>query len=1063
MQIGVLLKKKIWAIGNLTFLTLLLALVYNNCSRFKSQSLDLSQMNGNNSSLSLSSRKLTHFDLVSTQPGEQVFTVGVGFKKGDAPQFITTGLPHTQVIIKKRWNDGSVKHAIISGTVTLEGGTNVNSNATQRVEVFSSPIETNNASALTVADLQAGHPKASVQLGSLGSVALSSLLTAEPFRVFIRGPEMIEAHYRGVLAGANPLMAWFHVRLYRGEKYWVRAIVENGKIDDQLQSISYVPEVKIGGVTIFNNAGTPLTHPAHTRWMAEGWILPANQTPATPLDVKYDTEYLVRSQLVPNYWKRSSSTQVLNNLFQTYSPLNKGSLTANMGETGFQEQIGLLPLWDSLLITSRGDTRAMKAVIAHSSSLNSYPIIWRDQNTQDIPKPTLWPSWVIQGGVYSISSGALTWEVAHAPSEGYLAYLLTGDYWHYETMAFQTATIYLSKSSSENGVNKLLINQTRGTAWNLRTLAQFTALAPDESNGILAEYRSLLSNQLKYFKSLKDQPGVSQLGYLYEYNLAAYAPGVAAPWQQHFLIQALGHGSDLEPLTDMSVWKEVRDWSYKGIVGILGDGYNNNFCFTKAASYNIKISSATNTDPTTWFQNWNQVQAATFPNASPCFNNLEGSSGGDPAYASTGYWGNLLPAIAYAVDHQAPGATQAFARLSQAANWNDVAESGFDKIPNWGIVPRNYNKVALPPEDSPNPPVVTLPPPPMPPTPPDPNLKVGWSQIPNTKLSAVCAADPSPSHSTSSNCQALVLAWGNAVADTKRQRLVLFGGGHQDYDGNELYALDLNSKTMLRLNDPTPLPNGASGTSTYADGRPASRHTYGGITYSEHNDQMTLFGGSIAYSGGLLRDLWLLDFVTFYASPNAATPWKKITEDIAPGVNYGGVPFSAYDPTSKLVYLIDSGNGTYSFNTDTKQIQVLNNSSSFSDYHYTLVVDPINHYLYAFGYQNVKRMSLASNSNYKWTDILSNLGTSCSNIGSQASPGVAYDSKNKKIVGWNGNSSVYVIDPLNLSCTVKNFNGTAPTDPPSAGTFNRFAYFPVLNYFVLINKPDLDAYILKME
>lgn len=1044
------MKKKRF-IGKILFLTLVLSLTYNNCSRFKSQGLDLAKEGDHNQSSTLSSLKVTHFDLLSNQSGLQVFTVGVGFKKGDAPQFITTNTTHSQALIKKRWNDGSVKHAIISGEVQLEAA------QPKRIDIFAAETESHSTSSLTIEDLQAGHPEASVQLGERGTVLLSDLLSDEPFRIFLSGPEMIEAHYRSILTGDSPLMVWFHVRFYRGGKYWIRVIVENGSMDDQLKSTSYIPEIKIGSTVIFNNDGTSFTHPAHTRWMVEGWILPTNQISST-IQVKHHTEYLVQSQLVPNYWKRSPAAQVLNDLFKTYSPLKNGSLTPNMGETGFQEQIGLLPKWDSLLIASQGDTRALQSVLAHSSALNSYPIVWRDSNTNEIPKPTLWPSWVIQGGVYSISSGDLTWEVAHAPSEGYLAYLLTGDYWHYETMALQTATIYLSKSSDGGtGLNKLLINQTRGTAWNLRTLAQYVALAPEESNGVLTEYQSLLTRQLQYFKSLKDKPGVNQLGYLYEYNLAAYAPGVSAPWQQHFLIQALGYGSNLEPLPNMNIWNEVRDWSYKGIIGILGDGTNGSFCFTKAASYNITISKTTSTDPTTWFQNWNQVQAATFPSASTCANTLEGSSGGDPLSATTGYWGNLLPAIAYAVDHQAPGATQAFHRISHTTNWNNLADSGFENVPNWGIVPQNYNKINLPPEETPN-----LPLEPDPPS-PDPTISVGWSQIPNTKLSNVCANDPSPAHSTSSNCKALILAWGNAVADTKRQRLVLFGGGHQDYDGNELYALDLNTKKMIRLNDPTPLPSGASGTGTYGDGRPASRHTYGGITYSEHNDQMSVFGGSIAYSGGLIRDLWLLDFASFYASPNTAAPWKKITDDIAPGVNYGGIPFSAYDSVSKLIYLIDSGNGTYSFNTDTKQIQVLNNSSGFSDYHYTLVVDPVNRYLYAFGYQNVKRMSLSVGSNYQWTNILFNLGSSCAAISSQSSPGAAYDSKNKKIVAWNGNSSVYVIDPLTLSCSLKNFSGTAPAAPPSAGTFNRFAYFPALNYFVLINNPDLDAYILKME
>jgi hypothetical protein len=60
-----------------------------------------------------------------------------------------------------------------------------------------------------------------------------------------------------------------------------------------------------------------------------------------------------------------------------------------------------------------------------------------------------------------------------------------------------------------------------------------------------------------------------------------------------------------------------------------------------------------------------------------------------------GYWGNLMPAIAYAVDHGAPGASAAWARLTGASNWSVLASAGFDDIPIWGIVPRSFNSSSV--------------------------------------------------------------------------------------------------------------------------------------------------------------------------------------------------------------------------------------------------------------------------------------------------------------------------------------------------------------------------------
>jgi len=42
-------------------------------------------------------------------------------------------------------------------------------------------------------------------------------------------------------------------------------------------------------------------------------------------------------------------------------------------------------------------------------------------------------------------------------------------------------------------------------------------------------------------------------------------------------------------------------------------------------------------------------------------------------------------------------------------------------------------------------------------------------------------------------------------ADTKSNRLIIWGGGHGDYFGNEVYGLDLNNMTMSRLTEPSPV------------------------------------------------------------------------------------------------------------------------------------------------------------------------------------------------------------------------------------------------------------------
>lgn len=610
---------------------------------------------------------ITSFQLAGT--GSAPFSVGVPIKKGDAPASLVTDLPTTQVIVATRWNDGSAKHAIVSGTATLPVTITLRGSATPP------------PAGLTAADIQKANPAASVALSGISTVTLSSLL-ANPFRTWISGPEMVEAHYRGPTP--DPLLVvWYHVRLWKGGRVWVRAIVENADLAAAATK-SYTGTVSIGGTQVFTSA---MTHYAHTRWSVEGWV---GTTPnVTP---KHDGTYLMASRLVPNYWKRNPTDAAYTGFVQTYVPMQRGNLEPNMGAAGYQDSIGLVPRWDALYI-SAGDARAHRAILANSSSLNTYPVVWRDAKTFLPPRPSDHATYPGPGGsgTYNLSAGPNTWEYNHAPSEGYTAYLLTGDYWHYETMQFNAAINYLALGiGSGAGVNKIFTGETRGHAWALRTLMQYAGIAPT-GDTVAADYRLLLANNMSHWNTVRASLGGVGTGYLYEYSFP-YAVGTLAPWQDHFIIQTYGHGSDLEPLADMTAFLAVRDWWYRGIVGILGDAAG--YCFTKASTYTMKLSDTSNTDPKTWYATWSQVYAATWKTA-PCTNTMDGLT--DPATVATGYWANLLPALAYAVDHGAAGASASWARVQGATNYSVLEGADWHNYPVWGIVARGTQPPITPP------------------------------------------------------------------------------------------------------------------------------------------------------------------------------------------------------------------------------------------------------------------------------------------------------------------------------------------------------------------------------
>lgn len=726
--------------------------------------------------LKLTSSAITTLRLVSSNTGAQPFMAGLAFKKGDVPGIPGASIPDYQMDVKRRWNDGSVKHAIISGQVALTA--NVPLSVT--INGGGAP---SGGSSLTAADIAAAAPSASFQAGTIGTVNLSSLL-ASPIRTWITGPEMVECHYRSQIGTDASLAVEFQVRLWKSGKIWIRVIAENGYLNASTSDKTYFPMVIIGGVTAYDNGGVSLLHCAQTRWMAEGWI---GGNP--DVFASHDPTYLVDSKLVPNYWKRNPSQAALNALTQIYTPMGRGNLTLTMHDTGFQASIGLLPQWDALYAVS-ADRRAFNSMMANSGHLNSYPIVWRDSSTGRVAKPSDQPNFVIGGsGGDSLSTAAgFEWEANHAPSEGYLSYLLTGDYWHYETMLMQCSLIYyILPSNRGSGLTKLINFQTRGWAWSMRTFSHLCGIFP-EGDVVAEDFQNVLAYNAYALKANADSLiGVQETGYVYSYDLftnAYHNPGVLAPWQQHFFIQTMGMGSDLEPLPDMTNWDAARDWMYKGVIGILGatSGYH----FPYASQYAIKAAAAATASPSTWYPDWatiwtnsNNMVAGTvstgsfastttqfesadvnddpynpdafalvdwsaffvkftsgslngqvflisayskvgsnghFTTYSPmpfppadgvtfilgalfdngATNTLQGFGSGAPTVAVTGYWGNLMPAIAYAVDHGASGAAASWARVSGASNFSDIENSsdvgvaGFDDMPQFGIVPRGF-------------------------------------------------------------------------------------------------------------------------------------------------------------------------------------------------------------------------------------------------------------------------------------------------------------------------------------------------------------------------------------
>ena len=333
--------------------------------------------------------------------------------------------------------------------------------------------------------------------------------------------------------------------------------------------------------------------------------------------------------------------------------------------------------------------------------------------------------------------------------------------------------------------------------------------------------------------------------------------------------------------------------------------------------------------------------------------------------------------------------------------------------------------------------------------PPDANAQTlpsttGWYDIPNTKIRPVC-----PSGSALGDCNGVTNAWNSAVFDTTRNRLIIWGGGHTDYAGNEIYSLNLNANpiTMTRLNNPsTQVPTGC-GIGITGDNQANARHTYDHIVYMSHVDRMFVFGGASTPCGFFTDDTWTFNFTSM--------TWQQMNPTgTKPEGNYGRV--TAYNPATKKVYIHDQ-TSLYSYSYESNSYTTLANNTMGQES--TGVFDSKRQMFLLIGNGTVYAYDVSASSNFQ-RQIWNTTGGSAI-VNANNNPGVAYDPVSDRIVGWNGGNTVYSLDPTTKVWTASTFPG-GPGAAIAAGTFKRWAYSPASGAFVVVNSVDNDAFVLKL-
>jgi hypothetical protein len=384
---------------------------------------------------------------------------------------------------------------------------------------------------------------------------------------------------------------------------------------------------------------------------------------------------------------------------------------------------------------------------------------------------------------------------------------------------------------------------------------------------------------------------------------------------------------------------------------------------------------------------------------------------------------------------------------------------------------------------------------------------VGWTALPaSTSLQGSGSCPPNNFEGDpflfSEFCQNVIRTWNGAIADTTANRLIIWGGGHNNYYGNEIYSLNLtaNPITLTRIKDPTVPTNNANNKYCIdaippsSPNAPNSREDYGGLAFIPGPYQMFIEGGSLAcLEGDQSQNTWTISL----SNLSDSSTW--IHQNPAPplpgsdgGITYGNV--AGYDPNSGLVFLSDSS-AIYSFNYQTGNYALVSAPEGFvTSIYLSGVIDPVRKLFVLMGdcssttscgpgdgvfvadisdpsTTTMQNWTAATMADPNCAEFLSG-GTNPIN---PANPGVAYDSVANDYVGWpNQGNSVYVMTPdtvnRRLTCQIQTFANGPPnsahandTANTSYGTFGRFQYFPALDVFVLVNDWNIPAYIFRLR
>jgi Domain of unknown function (DUF4082)/Bacterial Ig-like domain len=476
-------------------------------------------------------------------------TFGEVVPQGLAPDALQVGSLPTQTDVKTRWADGSIRFAIVTASVPAAG-----------------------SYAVSAAPASAGSfapqlPSAAVTL-TIGGIAYTATLPSVPATdAWLNGPLVREGRTAVAPAtssgAAHPfLRVNFDTRVYGDGKARVDVSVENVLDKAGATTVTYDATITVGGQIVFTK--TAVQHYYLTRWRKTFEVGPMPLASITPDLAPFNV-----ARALPPYLSQVTNV-VSTPTGASYDILNSGAVLANMPAHGGRPELAPYPDWTARYLVHRNATQR-SFVLANGDLSGSWPVHVREAETSTTSgvgterfisldqRPRIWYDSRAQGDLLDYVKGSpmpireygsltpgpgqspLIPDNAHQPSIAYVPYLLTGDRYYAEEMAFW-ANYSMLRTYPQDGVRGangiLAYNEVRGYGWALRNIVDAAAYYPDASP-VRAYLAQKVAANLQWLDTYANAQGPSNPFKIMWLNKRPEGAQYISMWEQNYLAHAI--------------------------------------------------------------------------------------------------------------------------------------------------------------------------------------------------------------------------------------------------------------------------------------------------------------------------------------------------------------------------------------------------------------------------------------------------------------------------------------------------------------------------------------------